>query len=156
MQPARHALAAEQEHREERRLEKEGGQNLVAEQRPDDVADDRREPAPVGADLIGKNDARDDAHAERHGKDPGPKGGEPLEAVVAGPAPQHFEGGEIGRKPDREARKDNVERDGEGELQPRQQDGIELHGVTLHRTWPRTSYDVGGLGGAGKPWTDAD
>ena len=39
--------------------------------------------------------------------------------------------GDIGRQPDREARKDDVERDGEGELQPRQQDGIEIHGFAV-------------------------
>ena len=38
------------------------------------------------------------------------------------------ERGDIGRQPDGEARKDDVERDREGELQPRQQDGIEVHG----------------------------
>ena len=40
------------------------------------------------------------------------------------------ERGDIGRQPDGEAWKDDVERDGEGELQPRQQDGIEIHGFS--------------------------
>ena len=38
---------------------------------------------------------------------------------------------DIGRQPDREAREDDVERDREGELQPREQDGIEIHGALL-------------------------
>ena len=35
VQPGRHPVPAEQQHAEERRLEEEGGQHLVADQRPD-------------------------------------------------------------------------------------------------------------------------
>ena len=62
VQPARHALAAEQKYGEKRRFEKERRQNLVADQRPDDVAGDRREAAPIGAELIGQHDAGHHAH----------------------------------------------------------------------------------------------
>ena len=78
VQPGRHAVAAEQQDAEEGRFEEERGEHLVAGERPDDVAGDDREAAPVGAELVGQHDARDDAHAERDREDLGPEPGEPL------------------------------------------------------------------------------
>ena len=60
-------------------------------------------------------------------KNSGPEAGDAEEAVAAGPPRRDMERGDIGRQPDGEARKDDVERDSEAELQPRQQDGIEVH-----------------------------
>ena len=127
----RHAVEAEQQDAEEGRLEEERGQHLVADQRADDVADHDREAAPVGAELVAQHDAGHDAHRERHREDPGPEPHDPVIALLAGAQPKHPERRDIGRQPDREGRKNDVERDGEGELQARQQDGIEVHRVVL-------------------------
>ena len=40
VQARRHAVPAEEQDAEEGRLEEEGGQHLVADERPDDIADD--------------------------------------------------------------------------------------------------------------------
>jgi hypothetical protein len=56
VQPGRHAVPAEQQDAEKRRLEEEGGQHLVADQRADHIARDMREAAPVGAELVGQHD----------------------------------------------------------------------------------------------------
>ncbi len=131
VQPARHPVPAEQHDAEEGRLQEEGGQHLVADQRPDDVADHMREAAPVGAELVGEHDARHHAHGEGHGED---LGEEPRDAVVAlmpGGDPQHFQRRDIGREADGEAREDDVEGDGKGELDARQKDGIEFHRTPL-------------------------
>ena len=98
MQPARHAVAAEQQDAEEGRLQEERGQHLVADQRPDHIADDRREAAPVGAELVGQHDARDDAHRERHGENLGPERREPREAAPLPVAAHSTERGDIGRE----------------------------------------------------------
>ncbi len=123
----RHTVEAEQQHAEERRLEEERHQNFVADSGTDHVAGRDGEAAPIRAKLVGENEARHDAHRERHGEDLGPEPHQMLVAVVAGAQPHDAERGEIGREPDREAREDDVECDGESELQAGQQYGIEIH-----------------------------
>ena len=127
VQGRRHAVPAEKEDAEEGRLEEEGGQHLVADQRPDDIADDDRELAPVGAELIREDDPRDDAHGEGYREDARPEPGELAVARLAGAPPDDEERRDPGRKADREGREDDVERDREGELQTREKDGIEFH-----------------------------
>ena len=63
------AVEPEQHDAEKAGLEKEGGQHLIAHQRTDDRPGLVGKHAPVGAELVGHDDARDDAHAEGHGKD---------------------------------------------------------------------------------------
>ncbi len=65
MRPARHQLAAEEQHAEEGRLQEEGGEPLTGQKRRDDVRRRVGEAAPIGAELEGHDDAGDDAHAER-------------------------------------------------------------------------------------------
>jgi len=48
----RHTIPAEQQHAEKRRLEKEGDDNLNTRSSADHVAEDCREAAPIGAELI--------------------------------------------------------------------------------------------------------
>ena len=69
VQPVADALAAEQHDAEEARLEEEGGQHLVAHQRPDHRPGLVGEGRPVGAELVAHDDAGDDAHAEGDGED---------------------------------------------------------------------------------------
>ncbi len=116
MQPARHAVAPEQEDAEEGRLEEERGQDLVAQKRPDDVAGRVGKAAPVGAELEGHDDPGHDAHAERDGKDLGPESGQ-LAMALAAAEPGRLQHHDPGSEADRERRKQDVERDDEGELQ---------------------------------------
>ena len=132
VQPGRHALPAEQHDAEEGRFEEEGGQHLVADERADDVADDDREAAPIGAELVAEHDARHHAHGERDREDLGPEPRQPVQVLAAGDEPAEQQRRDEGGQPDREAREDDVERDREGELQPGKQDGIEVH-----RSFPR-------------------
>ena len=128
VQVGRHAVPAEQHDAEERRLEEERGQHLVAEQRPEHVADDDREVRPVGAELIREHDPRHDAHGEADGEDLGPEARQAVEVLLARDAPAHEQRRDEGREPDREAREDDVERDRERELDAREQYGVDVHG----------------------------
>ena len=62
-------VPSEQHDAEEAGFEEEGGQHLVGEQRPGDAAGEGREIAPVGAELVGHDEAGDDAHGEVDGED---------------------------------------------------------------------------------------
>ena len=124
MQAAADALEAEQHDAEEARLEEEGGQHLVAHQRPEHRPGLVGEHAPVGAELVAHDDAGDDAHAEGDGEDLLPVVEEVEVDLSRRPQPQRLEHGEIAGEPDREGREDDVERDGEGELHPGQHDRI--------------------------------
>ena len=66
-------LPAEEHDPEEAGLEEEGGQHLVGHDRAHDGTDGVAEPAPVGAELVGHDDAGDDAHAEGDGEDRQPE-----------------------------------------------------------------------------------
>ena len=127
VEPGRHPVEAEQQHAEERRLQEERRQHLVAEQRPQHVAGDDREAAPIGAELVGQHDARHHAHRKRDREDLGPEPHQPLVALVAAAQPDRAERGDIGRQADGEARENDVKNDGEGELQTGQQDRIKIH-----------------------------
>src|SRR6201987_5130292 len=54
--------------------------------------------------------------------------------LLAGAHPHDAERRDIRRQPDGEGRENDVQNDGEGELQPGNEDGIELHGIN-----PQTS-----------------
>ncbi len=122
---------AEQHHAEKPRLQKEGRQHLVTHQRPDDRTGLVREHAPVGAELVAHDDARDDAHAERHREDLLPV----IEEVEKDDCDRStsqsaFEHGQVARQPDRNRREDDVKADREGELQPRECQCVDVHGLT--------------------------
>ena len=130
MHRLRHAVDAEEHDAEEPRLQEEGGQHLVAHQRPDDRAGLVGEDAPVGAELVAHHDARHDAHAEGEREGLHPDAEEADVVVAPGPEPQPLQHGEIAAEPDGEGGEDDVEGDGEGELQAREQNGIEIvHGA---------------------------
>ena len=124
MHSLRHAVAAEQHDAEKASLEEEGGEHLVGHQRADDVAAKPRQLAPIGAELVGEHHAGDDAHAEGHGEDLGPMLGDVEIDGFAGLQPQRLEHDEPGGKPDGEGRKEDVEGDGEGELDAREEKRI--------------------------------
>ena len=131
VQAAADAFHAEQHDAEEAGLEEEGRQHLVAHQGAEDGAGLVGEYAPVGAELVAHDDARHDAHAEADGEDLLPVVEEGEEDGAAGEEPQRLQDGEVAGEPDGEGREDDVERDREGELQPGQGEGVELHGFGL-------------------------
>src|SRR5581483_5753309 len=97
VEPAWYAVTAEEEDAEECRLEKESREHLIADKRAKHVAGDRGEAAPVGAELIRHHDARDDAHGEGHGEDPGPQARDIFVNVAAALGPYYFQRGDISR-----------------------------------------------------------
>src|SRR5918996_4324375 len=111
MQPARYAVAAEQQDAKEGGLEEKGGQHFIASQRPDHIAGDDRKAAPVGAELIRQHDAGYDTHGEGYGEDPRPEARDFLVNVPGRPAPEDFQRGDIRRQADGEARENNMEGD---------------------------------------------
>ena len=136
----RHAVAPEQHDAEERRLEHEGGEGLVAEQRTLDRAGLLREPAPVGAELERHDDAGHDAHAEGDREDLDPEIEHAPVERVAGGQPRALDRRQPRGQPDREGREDDVKADDERELDARQEDGIEIHGyLTCAGSPPRGS-----------------
>ena len=124
MQPARHAVHAEQHDAEESRLQEERGQHLGREQRAGDVAHAQHEPRPVGAELERHDDAGDHAHREGERED--------LDPQLVGLQPGRLAGARVLRaeihqdpgEPDGDAREQDVKRDVEPELGPRKQEGV--------------------------------
>ena len=127
MRPGRHQGAAEQQHAKERRLEKESRQHFIADQRSKDITGHFREARPVGAELVGKRDSGNDSHGEGHGKDLGPEPREAMEVLVPCAFPQDEQRRDIGGQADRERREDNVEADGERELESGEQQCVHVH-----------------------------
>jgi len=125
------ALEAEQHHAEETGLQEEGGQHFVGEQRPGDAAGETRELAPVGAELVGHDDAADHAHAKGDGEHLQPEVVEVQVGLLPRLQPAGLEHRQIARQPDRQRREDDVEGNGEAELDPCQQQCIEIIGGLL-------------------------
>ena len=146
MQARAHAIAAEQNDAEEARLEEEGGQNLVAHQRPEDGAGLVGKDAPVGAELVAHDHARDDAHAEGDGEDALPVVEQLQVDAVAGPQRQEIQRRQIARQPDREGGIDDVEADREGELEAGEIDRVEI----LHAGFPIAFTQTGAAAASGK------
>jgi hypothetical protein len=127
VEPRRDPAAPEHDDPEEGRLQEERRDRLVAEQRPQDRAAPLGQHAPVGAELERHHDARDDTHAERHREHLEPEVEQPPVHWVAGRQRHALDGREPGGQSDRECRKDDVKRDDERELDPRQQYDVEIH-----------------------------
>jgi hypothetical protein len=111
---------AEQHHAEEAGFQEEGGQHFVGQQRAGDVAREFGEKAPVGAELVGHDDARYHAHAEVDGKDAQPEVVQVDEHLASGLEPAHFEHGQVAGQADRDCRKQDVKGHRERELDARQ------------------------------------
>ena len=84
MRPARHQIAAEQQHAQKARFQGEGGQAFIGQQRRDDIGGGVGKAAPVGAELERHHHARDHAHAEGDGEDARPEAGDAETDVLAG------------------------------------------------------------------------
>ena len=81
MQSRSDLVPSEQRDAEKAGFEEEGGEYFVGEQRTGNAACEGREIAPIGAELIGHDEAGDDAHGEVHGEDLRP---EMIEVAVDG------------------------------------------------------------------------
>ena len=125
------AFAAEQQHAEEGGLDGEGREALVGEEPALDRPRSPSELGPVGAELELHDDAGHHPEPEGNGKDPQPEVEQfPVDRPRCGDV-QRLEEREPCRQPDREGREDDVERDREGELHARQDQGGKIHrGVT--------------------------
>ena len=120
VEPRRHSLPAEQKNAEEACLERKGREGLVSQKRPLYRPRYARELAPVGAELEGHHDAGDDTEPEGDAENLEPELKKYAVRRAPGREMQRLEHGQPSRQSDRERWKDDVERDGESELQPRQ------------------------------------
>ncbi len=120
MQAGTDALPAEEHDAEETGFEEKRRQDLVGEQRSVDRAGDAGEAGPVCAELVAHHDTGDDAHAETDRENLRPEEEEFAINQLAGCQPQALEHGEIVREPDADCREDDMGRDRERELQPRE------------------------------------
>ena len=111
-----HPLEPEQHHAEEARFEEEGGQHLIGHQRADDRPRLVGEHRPVGAELVGHDDAADDAHRKGDRENAQPVAEQVEIFLLAGHQPARFEHREKARQPDREGGEDEVKADREREL----------------------------------------
>ncbi len=68
---------------------------------------------------------------------------------------ERFEDREPGRQPDGEGRKDDVERDGKGELNPRQEKSSGIHCNLVHLRPQLRAGDIGPFAAAAKMSTTA-
>src|ERR1700724_3811947 len=118
------ALPAEQHDAEETSFEEKRCQDLVGEQRSVDGAGDAGEAGPVRAELVAHHDTGDDAHAETDCENLRPEEKELAINQLAGSQPQALEHGAIVREPDADCWKDDVGRDRERELQPREHQDV--------------------------------
>ena len=143
-----HLVHPEQHHTEEACLKEEGGQHLVGHQRADHRPGLVRKHRPVGAELVGHDDPRDDAHGKGNREDLQPV----LEQVeidaLARLQPEPFEHRKVTGEPDREGREEEMEAHRKGELDPCKQQGVEVfqHGQELipwlHRSIAIAAPDI--------------
>jgi len=118
------ALMAKKHDPEKRCLEKEGGQDLVAEKRPRDIAGPHHEAGPVRPELEAHRDSADDAEREAQREDLGPEaiGRKPRRIPGVQPARTKEEQRPAERDADR--REQDMKRHVGGELHARQRQGI--------------------------------
>ncbi|MNE17589.1 hypothetical protein D3C80_1105750 [compost metagenome] len=130
-------VPAKQHHPQETGFEEERGEYLVSEQGPGDAPGKVGEPRPVGAELIGHDQAGDHAHAEVDREQLGPEVIEVLVDLIVGFQPATFEHSQKTGQADGDRRKDDVKRDREGELNPRQIQRIQIEHDSIPRNrWP--------------------
>ncbi|MNM45980.1 hypothetical protein D3C81_569100 [compost metagenome] len=120
MQASPYPVPAEQHHPEEAGFEEERREHLVGQQGAGNAAGKIGEACPVGAELVGHDQARDHAHAKVDGKDFRPEMIKVFVDPVVGLQPATFEHSQKTGQADGDGRENDVERDRERELNPRQ------------------------------------
>jgi len=124
MQTASNLVHAEQHDAQKPGFQEERGQHLIAHQRPDHRPRLVGERRPVGAELVGHDEARHHAHRKADGEYLQPI----LEQVeIDGsprPQPQRLQHREVTRQSYRQRGKHDMKNDGEGELRAREMEGV--------------------------------
>ena len=126
MHPGADAIPAEEHHAEKGRLQKKGGQHLVAQQGPQHVPDLVGEDRPVGAELKRHDHAGDHAHAEGDGEDLHPHAVDFRIHGVARREPAPLENGQPAGQTDGEGREDDVKGNRKRKLDARQQNRVKI------------------------------
>ncbi|MNG14322.1 hypothetical protein D3C84_980650 [compost metagenome] len=116
MQLAPHLVPAEQHDAQETGFQEERREHFIGQQGTGNGTGEVREATPVGTELIGHDQSGDDPHAEVDGKDLRPEVVQVTVGVVVGFQPQTFEHRQVTRQADGDGREQDVERDGEREL----------------------------------------
>ena len=111
-------LAAKEHDAKKSGLEEKGRQHLIGHERADDWPRLVGKHRPVGAELVGHHNARDDPHAEGHREDLLPVGEQGEIGLIPRAHPKPVQDREVTREPNGEGWEDDVERDCEGELEP--------------------------------------
>ena len=117
-------------------LQEERRQHLVAHQRTHDGPGELGELRPVGAELVRHHEAAHDAHAKHEAEALYPELEQVEVNLLLGAQPQPLEHRQVAGEADRERRQHDMESDGEGELQPRQEHRIETRSEIAHLTPP--------------------
>ena len=120
MQAGANPFAAKQHHTQKTGLKEKRRQDLVAEQRPQHRAGLVRKDRPVGAKLVGHDNAGYHAHAKDNGEYGLPVVEYPQIHFVPGHEVQAVQNRQIACQPDGECRKRNMRGDRERELHSRQ------------------------------------
>ncbi|MNG96699.1 hypothetical protein D3C79_557770 [compost metagenome] len=110
------AVPAKQHDAQEAGFEEERSQYFVGEQRAGDGAGKVGEAAPVGAELVGHDQAGNHPHAEVDGEDFRPEVIKVTVDLVVGPQPEAFEDCQVARQANGDGREQDVERHGKGKL----------------------------------------
>jgi len=123
----------EQHHAEEACFEEERRQHLVGHQWPDYRPRLVREHRPVGAELVGHDDAGHDTHRKGDREDLQPVFEQVEVDALACLEPQPLQHRQIAGEPDREGREEEMKAYRKGELDPREQQGVKIfkHGQQL-------------------------
>ena len=108
MQLRADTFLAEQHDAKKPRLQEKGGQHLIPHQRPDDRPGPIGKDRPVGAELIGHDNARYDAHGEPDGENHLPVVEKFEIPGIFLPQPHPFQYGQIAGKADGKRRKDDM------------------------------------------------
>ena len=113
-----HAFPAEGPDREEGGFQEEGRRGLNRQQRTEDVAHVFRVARPVGPELKFQGDAGHDAEDEVDQEQLSPKFGHPFVHFIARTDVERLHDGEKDHEAEGQRDKDEVEKDGHGELEP--------------------------------------
>lgn len=132
MQPTPDPVHAEQHDAEKSRLQKEGGHHLIGQEHAGNRSGLAGKDRPVRAEFIGHDQSGDDTHAKDDRKRLDPVTVQVKKNLAVGLQPQPLQNGEIGRQPDRESRKDNMDAHGKGELKARKNQRKIMSSVHLY------------------------
>jgi len=127
VQARRDPVGAEQHDADEARLQKEGHQHLIGEERADHIAGALGKDAPVGADLVGEHDPGHHPHGEAEREQVNPEAHERPVDRTPSAQPQDAEDDDEAGYADAVGRPQDVIADRERELRAGDQQAVESH-----------------------------